>query len=99
MVNPYLNNPQKVTGVWKNGKLTLWVSDEFTRTMLNKPGVLDPIARAAGNRFGVPATVTVTVGTPPPAGASQSAAPATAAPSGLEELLAFGEQFDNITIH
>ncbi|MCI9309847.1 MAG: DNA polymerase III subunit gamma/tau, partial [Lawsonibacter sp.] len=30
-VMPYLNNPAKVTGVWKNGKLTLWVDSEFTR--------------------------------------------------------------------
>ena len=56
-VTPYLNNPQKVTGVWKNGKLTLWVDSEFTRSMLNKPAILDGIAKAAAASFGRSAVV------------------------------------------
>ena len=50
-VMPYLNNPAKVTGVWKNGKLTLWVDSEFTRSVLNKPAVLEKLAQAAGDKF------------------------------------------------
>ena len=44
---PYLNNPSKVSGTWKNGRLTLWVDSEFTRSMLNKPAVLEPPAEPA----------------------------------------------------
>ena len=65
-VMPYLNNPAKVTGAWKNGKLTLWVDSEFTRSMLNKPAVLDKLAQAAAAAFGGQPQVSVAVGTPPP---------------------------------
>ena len=106
---PYLHNPAKVQGVWKNGKLTLWVDGEFTRSMLNKPAILEPMAQAAAAAFGAerPA-VSVVVGQPPaddlpPAGepAPASAPPAQEKqekPDALDELLAFGEQFDNIII-
>ena len=96
-VTPYLNNPQKVTGVWKNGKLTLWVDSEFTRSMLNKPAILDGIAKAAAATFGRSAVVSVVAGTPP-------AAPAPSAPvsggtnDALNELLNFAQGFDNVTI-
>ena len=108
-IMPYLHNPAKVQGVWKNGKLTLWVDGEFTRSMLNKPAILEPMAQAAAAAFGAerPA-VSVVVGQPPaddlpPAGepAPASAPPAQEKqekPDALDELLAFGEQFDNIII-
>ena len=95
-VMPYLNNPAKVTGVWKNGMLTLWVDSEFTRSMLNKPAVLEKLARAAADTFGGQARVSVVTGTPPPA---EPAAPALAPEKDpLDDLLSFGGQFDNITI-
>ena len=109
-VHPYLNNAQKVTGVWKNGSLTLWTDSEFTRAMLNKPAVLLGLRRAAIDTFGVAPQVSVVCGTPPPeepvSAPAQSAAPAEKqeeppqkdAEDAMDALLAFGEKFDNVTI-
>jgi len=99
-VVPYLNNPDKVTGVWKNGILTLWVDGEFTRTMLNKPAILESLAQAAQARFGVPARAAVVAGTPPkqePVPAPAPEEPQAQSKDALDDLLAFGE-FDNINI-
>ena len=100
---PYLTNPAAVSGVWKDGVLTLWVQDEFTKAMLNKSAVTEPVARAAQARFGVPARVAFSLGTPPaPAGDSSPAPDASPLTreeeDALEALLDFGKQFDNITI-
>ena len=65
-MHPYLSNGQKVTGVWKNGSLTLWTDSEFTRAMLNKPAVLAGLKRAAADSFGGAPQVSVVCGTPPP---------------------------------
>ena len=97
-VMPYLNNPAKVAGVWKNGKLTLWVDSEFTRSMLNKPAVLEKLARAAADAFGGQPQVSVVTGTPPPAEPAASAPAPGAERDPLDDLLSFGGQFDNITI-
>ena len=110
-VHPYLSNGQKVTGVWKNGSLTLWTDSEFTRAMLNKPAVLAGLKRAAADSFGGAPQVSVVCGTPPPEEREpapvQSAAPVEherekpAEPpkeDAMDALLAFGEQFDNVTI-
>ena len=106
-VHPYLNNAQKVTGVWKNGSLTLWTDSEFTRAMLNKPAVLLGLRRAAIDTFGVAPQVSVVCGTPPPeepaSAPAQSAAPTEqqeepAKEDAMDALLAFGEKFDNVTI-
>ena len=109
-VHPYLNNAQKVTGVWKNGSLTLWTDSEFTRAMLNKPAVLAGLKRAAADSFGGDPQVSVVCGTPPPEEPVSAPAP-NAAPAeqqaeppqkdtgdAMDALLAFGEQFDNVTI-
>ena len=93
-VMPYLNNPAKVTGVWKNGTLTLWVDSEFTRSMLNKPAVLEKLAQAAAASFGGQPQVGVVTGTPPPAGPS---VPVAVEKDPLDDLLSFGG-LDNITI-
>ena len=55
--------------------------------------MLDTVARAAGARVGSPVRVTVKVGKP-------ESAPAAPAPAhdNLDDLLAFSQQFDNITI-
>ena len=106
-VHPYLNNAQKVTGVWKNGSLTLWTDSEFTRAMLNKPAVLAGLKRAAADSFGGDPQVSVVCGTPPPeepvSAPAQSAAPAEKQEEppqkdAMDALLAFGEKFDNVTI-
>lgn len=105
-VMPYLNNPAKVKGVLKNGHLTLWVDSEFTRSMLNKPAILEGMAQAALAAFGEKTAVSVVVGVPPVDGGVE-ACTETSKPDrnqtaeqkdALDELLAFGEQFDNIII-
>ena len=83
--------------MWKNGKLTLWVDSEFTRSMLNKPSILDGIAKAAAASFGRSAVVSVVTGTPPAAPAPK-AAPAGGTNDALNELLNFAQGFDNVTI-
>ncbi len=95
-VMPYLNNPAKVTGVWKNGQLTLWVDSEFTRSMLNKPAVLEKLAAAAASAFGGRPQVSMVTGKPPEEGTAQPPAPA-AEKDPLDDLLSFGG-LDNITI-
>ena len=100
---PYLNNPAKVTGVWKNKALTLWTDTEFTRAMLNKPPVLQGLSQAADACFGVTgARVSVIAGKPPAedlaAPAPQPQAPVQESEDALDALLAFGEKFDNIKI-
>ena len=102
-VLPYLNNPAKVTGVWKNKALTLWTDTEFTRAMLNKPPVLQGLSQAADACFGVTgARVSVIAGKPPAedlaAPAPQPQAPVQESGDALDALLAFGEKFDNIKI-
>ena len=107
-VIPYLNNPDKVKGVWQNGRLTLWVDGEFTRSMLNKPAILEGMAQAAKAAFGgEKPTVSVVVGVPPADGPEEAPAPGknkhqpaemAGEKDALDELLAFGEQFDNIII-
>ena len=95
-VIPHLTNPERVTGVWKNGKLTLWVDSDFTHRMLNKPAILNGIAQAAQGAFGCPAQVSVVTGKPPvtPNGGAVPVQERDA----LEDLIAFGSQFDNIII-
>ena len=106
-VTPYLNNPAKVTGVWQNGRLTLWVDSEFTRSMLNKPAVLEGLTQAAIAAFGGEPRVSVVTGKAPVQKPQSPAVPVTSSddggdgssgPDALDELLAFGEQFDNIVI-
>lgn len=105
-ITPYLNNPAKVTGVWKNGTLTLWTDSEFTRSMLNKPAVLTGLSQAAAAAFGGQPRVSVVTGTPPEAEPEKKLVEKNQSQAGarpnesdaLDELLAFGEQFDNIVI-
>lgn len=101
-VLPYLNNPAKVTGVWKNGLLTLWVDSEFTRSMLNKPAVLEGLTAAAAALFGGQPKVSVVTGQPPAREKAAPRPPEQERPpqqegDALDELLAFGE-YDNIVI-
>lgn len=99
-VLPYLNNPAKVTGVWKNGALTLWVDKSFTRDMIHKPAVLQKLSQAADACFGVTgARVSVVVGVAPVEEApGELQTPVQGSGDAMDALLAFGEKFDNIKI-
>ena len=96
-VMPYLNNPAKVAGVWKNGQLTLWVDSEFTRSMLNKPAVLEKLAAAAASAFGGQPQVGVVTGAPPVAEPAVASPAPVAEKDPLDDLMSFGG-LDNITI-
>ena len=94
--HPFLMNPA-VSGVWTNGVLTLWVPDEFTKSMLNQPNITEPMAKAAAARFGQSTRVVFSIGKAPeqvPAPAPQPTPEADA----LDQLLDFGSKFDNIVI-
>ena len=95
----FLANPAMVQGRMENGMLTLYAESDFTRSMINKPGILSVVAQAATARLGYQMRVTVTVGQAPPV-STAPAAPAADTPAHdkLDDLLAFGQQFDNIII-
>ena len=95
----FLANPAMVQGRAEGNMLTLYAESDFTRSMINKPGILSVVAQAASARLGGQMRVAVTVGQAPPT-ASAPAAPAADPPAHdkLDDLLAFGQQFDNIII-
>ena len=97
-VTPYLNNPAKVTGTWKNDLLTVWTDSEFTRSMLNKPAVLSGLTQAAQAALGSSVRVSVVTGAPPRQEEPPRPDRAEEKGDALDELVAFGEQFDNIVI-
>lgn len=94
----FLANPSMVQGRVGEGVLTLYVDTGFTRDMLNKPGVLNVVSQAAGAMLGGTYRTALVVG-PPPADASVPVQAVEAkAHDNLDDLLAFGRQFDNIII-
>ena len=95
-VLPYLNNPDKVVGVRKGDTITLWVDTEFTRSMLNKPAIVEGITRAAAAAFGGQPRISIVTGKPPAPAASST--PAQPVEDKLDELLAFSAGFDNIIV-
>ena len=96
-VYPFLCNPSAVEGRLEGGVLTLWVQDEFTKTMVGGPHILEELGRLASAQTGGEVRCAVKVGKAPPPQAGQ-AAPAPAEHDNLDDLLAFGRQFDNIII-
>ena len=96
----FLSNPEAVQGTAEGGVLTLWVKDEFTRKMLNKPGILAAIQKGANLLPGAPYRAAVTVGQapkPPAAGAAPAEdAPAADGHDKLDDLRALGRQFGDI---
>ncbi len=96
-VYPFLCNPSAVEGRLEGGVLTLWVKDEFTKTMVGGPHILEELGRLASAQTGGEVRCAVKVGKASPPQAGQ-AAPAPAEHDNLDDLLAFGRQFDNIII-
>ena len=89
----FLGNAAMTRGALEDGVLTLWADDDLVKGVIGRQTVLDTVARAASARVGSPVRVTVKVGKP-------ESAPAAPAPAhdNLDDLLAFSQQFDNITI-
>ncbi|MEA4955768.1 MAG: DNA polymerase III subunit gamma/tau [Pseudoflavonifractor sp.] len=88
----FLSNPVMVKGTLDSPVLTLWAQNDFVKNMVSKPGILAAVEKAAGLLPGAPYRAVVTVGEP------LAAAPGFESGDKLEELLAMGQQFDNIII-
>lgn len=92
-VYPFLSNPAAVQGRLEDGMLTLWVDNEFTKNMVGGVHILEELARLASEQTGKAVRCVVKVGKAP--------AQAPQAPEehdNLDDLLAMGQQFDNIII-
>jgi len=95
----FLSEPSSVIGEYADGVLTLWADSDFVMNMINKPSVIPTVTSEAGRMVGKNVQVFVKVGRPAPAPAvPQAPAPTQAAHDNLEDLLALGQQFDNIDI-
>ena len=94
-VYPFLSNPAAVQGVLDESTLTLWVDTEFTKSMVGTAALLSALEQMAAAQTGSPVRCVVKVGAPP------KAAKGTKVPAehdNLDDLLAMGQQFDNIII-
>ena len=80
-----------VQGHLESGVLTLWVDDELVKGVVSRPAVLEAIRALAQAKLGEAVRVQVKVGKAP-------ASAAVSAHDNLDDLLATGRQFDNITI-
>ena len=96
-VYPFLSNPSAVQGVLDAGTLTLWVDNLFTQNMVGTPAVLEALAKLAGAQTGGAVRCVVKVGAPPKQAPAVSGA-GEQEHDNLEDLLALGQQFDNIII-
>lgn len=101
-VYPFLSNPAMVQGRLEGGLLTLWVDSEFTRGMVSKPQVLTAVTQGATAMVGSEVRCSVKIGVAPPVApcAPPSSPPQQQPPErdNLDDLLAFGQQFDSIII-
>ena len=80
-----------VQGHLEPGVLTLWVDDELVKGVVSRPAVLEAIRVLAQARLGEAVRVQAKVGKAP----TGTSAPAH---DNLDDLLAMGRRFDNITI-
>lgn len=87
----FLGNSSMVQGHLEPGVLTLWVDDELVKGVVSRPAVLEAIRAFAQAKLGEAVRVQVKVGKAP-------ASAAVAAHDNLDDLLAMGRRFDNITI-
>ena len=88
----FLGNPAMVQGRLASGVLTLWADDELVKNAVSRPAVLEAIRALAQARLGGSVLrIQAKVGKAP-SGVSG------AAHDNLDDLLAMGRRFDNITI-
>lgn len=91
----FLSKPDMVQGSWSGGALTLWVDDELVKGVVNRPAVLEAVQAQAQAHLGGPVQVRVQVGKAPP---EKPGSRSPAEHDNLDDLLAFGQQYDNIII-
>lgn len=92
----YLTNSAMVSSTYENEVFTLWTEDRVAHDMLNKQAILDVVAATVSARMGTQARVAVREGKPERC--DETAAQENAEHDNLDDLLAFSEQFDNITV-
>ena len=99
-VLPYLNNSAKVTGCGKTGPSRSGWTRSSPGPCSNKPAILQTLSQAASACFGVPEVRVSPRWWEPPSlrGAAREPAAQFGTKDALDELLAFGAQFDNIKI-
>lgn len=91
----FLKNPNMVSGTYADGLLTLWTEDALVAGAVGKRSVKETIESMATARCGQPVRVMVKVGKP----VVDPAVEATPVKQDkLDELAAFGSQFENITV-
>ena len=93
MLQAFLFNRDSVTGTLETNRLVVWVDAEPTKGMLNSPGNLGILTRAARDYTGRDLQVQFRVGKP----GGEPAAPETE-PDHFDALLALGQQFGNFTV-
>ncbi len=97
----FLSDSACVLGEYSEGVLTLWADSDFVKMMIDKPSVMPTVAKEASRMAGRTVQTFVKVGKPPVRAAAPAAAPVPPSPEehdNLDDLLAFGRQFDNIEI-
>ena len=87
----FLSDPAAVTGEYNDGNLTLWTTDSFIKGMLDKPTVRPAVAAEASRLTGQSVQVFVKEGSPATVSTVEEH-------DNLDDLLALGQQFDNIDI-
>ncbi len=94
----FLNNPAMVQGRLEGDTLNLWAESDFVKSMIGKPAILETVGGVASAMAGRPLRCMISVGKPPAAQAAGRKASAPADRDKLDDLMAFGAQFDNIII-
>ncbi|WP_130849760.1 DNA polymerase III subunit gamma/tau [Intestinimonas timonensis] len=87
----FLGNSSMVQGHLEPGVLTLWVDDELVKGVVSRPAVLEAIRVLAQAKLGEAVRVQARVG-------KSSAGASVSTHDNLDDLLAMGRRFNNITI-
>ncbi len=94
----FLSDTNCVLGDYADGALTLWADSDFVKGMVEKPTVQPIVAKEASRMAGRSVQVFVKVGKPPVRTTAPAAPITPAEHDNLDDLLALGQQFDNIVI-
>ena len=92
----FLSNAALVEGALAGDVLTLWAANDFIKSQLDKPALLNQVAAAAGRMAGRAVHVKVAVGTAPAETATPAPQEEDALEDALEAFLAAG--LDNLTV-
>ena len=64
MIRPLLNNHARMGGIWCEGTLTIWVENEWARSLVNRPHNISTFRAVARDMFGIWPRVQIVVGRP-----------------------------------